>query len=703
MDLRSQTSLVGAVVCLAITASVVLRPRKRRVHWLFSGFAATVSAWFATTLLQRLTGAGFWERLNLVVAILLPLTGVQFFRAFLARGTSGSSRLIRAAIVFAIGLSVLAFTPFHRSRVVGTGIFLYVLVLLGTVLLLLRDAARRARSRVDAARLTYLAFVGTFAAIFTLAEYLPYVGFDVPPVGTVLIMVFLFALSQSIGRYRLLDLYELAGRLTVLTALSFSLAGILFGLVALDPGNFYLHSVAAALALLLVYDPLRAWVEDRISQLFVRERREFERTARDLRRRLANVLSVEALADAVVRAFESSRRVTHAALYILDEGELRYALRAHVGPLPRTAVELALAQRLVERVGKDGALVLETLERDLEERTELGDVHEVETIRELIEALDALGASVCVPIRSEQQMYGLLCVRDERLRDAFSPEEIGLLASLGAQAAIAIENSRLHARLRERDRLAALGEMAAGLAHEIRNPLGAIKATAQFLAEPTEDTNREFLDIIVEEVDRLNRVVSSFLDYARPSTSATEPIDVTPTIERTLQMVSSELGSSITVVTELATALPSVRIDTERLRQVLLNLLLNAAQAMDGRGRLTVRTLLRERRTPGSSDRRRFVEIEVIDTGPGLAPRIAANLFVPFVTTKDRGTGLGLAISQRIVTAAGGTIEAWSAAGQGTTFVIRLPADDPSSAISSDDVARESDPGERASSLATAR
>ena len=286
-----------------------------------------------------------------------------------------------------------------------------------------------------------------------------------------------------------------------------------------------------------------------------------------------------------------------------------------------------------------------------------------------------MNASVCAPLHNDEEVYGMLCVRDDRIRDAFSPEEVQLIRGLAAQASIAIENSRLYQRLRQRDRLATLGEMAAGLAHEIRNPLGAIKASAQFLAEPDsgeEQVDPEFLDIIVEEVDRLNRVVSSFLDYARPSSGDPTPTDVNLLVKRTLTLLEKDFDGRIDVVTSLGADLPRVRIDAEQLRQVVINLCGNAAQAMETQGRLTVRTAERFRTVDGHA--RRWVELAVTDTGPGIPKRVLQNLFVPFVTTKDRGTGLGLAISQRLVNGAGGHIEVRSHPGVGTTFFVRLPA-----------------------------
>ncbi len=679
MDLRTQTSLLAAVLSFAIAGTVLLRARKRRVHWFFGLFGAAVGTWYLSTFLARFLGRPlFWDRLNLVCAVLLPLAAVQFFRTFLQPESKRATQLQRSALLLALVMIAAVFTPLYHQPIFAALIFTYVFVLLAAALVMLFRAGRSARSRFERARLTYLAVVGALAAVFTLAEYLPYAGLEIPPVGTVLILVFLYVLSQSILRYRLIDLYELAARLTLLTALSFSLAGILWVLVFLDPGHFFLHSVVAALVLFLMFDPVRAKLEQQISLLFLRERYDLERVVAELRAKLAHTLTMDEMIELLMTGLESSRRVTDASLYLVDERGRGYDLGGHTGRKPVDRVELALARPLLDRLRRDEEVVLENVERELDEARELGEDLEAELDTEIVQTLEAMHASVCVPLRGTGEAYGFLCVRDDRLRDAFSPEEVQLLRGLAAQASIAIENSRLYQRLKQRDRLAALGEMAAGLAHEIRNPLGAIKASAQFLSDPSEPVatdfgNTEFLDIIVEEVDRLNRVVSSFLDYARPSTGDPAPTNVNAVIHRTLQLLAKDLDR-VEAELELVEELPRVRIDAERLRQVLINLCQNAAHAMEGRGKLTVRT--REQTRDDVDGERRWVELWVSDTGPGIPQKVLANLFVPFVTTKNRGTGLGLAISQRIVNAAGGHIEVRSHRNVGTTFVVRLPAVD---------------------------
>jgi len=674
VDLRTQTSLLAAVLSFAIASTVLLRTRRRRVHWYFALFGSAVGAWYLSTFAVRFLGGGeLWQRLNVVCAILLPLAAVQFFRTFLHPESRRATQLQRSAVFLALAMVAASFTPIFNLTLFAGLIFTYVFVLLGAALVMLYRAARSAPSNFERARLTYLIVVLALAAVFTLAEYLPYAGLEIPPVGAVFILVLLYVLSQSILRYRLLDLYELAGRLTLLTALSFSLAGILWVLVFLDPGHFFLHSVVAALVLFLIFDPLRARLEQQIAQFFYRERSDLERLIGDVKAQLAHTLSVDEMTHLVMRGLGSSRRITDCSIYLVDERASGFDRKGHVGRKPIARIDLAPARPLIDRLRRDEELVLENLERELDGARELREDLEIQEIGEVITTLESMHAAVVVALRGHDETYGLLCIRDDRLRDAFSPEEVQLLRGLAAQASVAFENSHLYQRLRQRDRLAELGGMAAGLAHEIRNPLGAIKASAQFLAEPDDDpANVEFLDIIVEETDRLNRVVSSFLDYARPSSGDAVPTDINATVQRTLTLLGPDLGD-VEVRLELADELPRVKIDAERLRQVLINLGKNAAQAMEGRGELRVQTLERTRRELGG-DVVNWVELLVTDTGPGIPQKVLSNLFVPFVTTKDRGTGLGLAISQRIVTSAGGFIEVRSDEGVGTTFVVRLPA-----------------------------
>ena len=177
--------------------------------------------------------------------------------------------------------------------------------------------------------------------------------------------------------------------------------------------------------------------------------------------------------------------------------------------------------------------------------------------------------------------------------------------------------------------------------------------------------------LVVEnsKLQRLNRVVGSFLDYARPSRGDASAIDVNDAVQKTVAITRNDLPAGVTLHLETNEALPPVRIDPEHLRQVVMNLVRNAVEAMEGRGEIAVMTQLHA----GAAT---MVEIVVRDNGPGIAPKVLPNLFIPFFTTKAQGTGLGLAICQRLIASAGGRIEVRTQGGQGTTFVVMIPAVD---------------------------
>jgi signal transduction histidine kinase len=234
-------------------------------------------------------------------------------------------------------------------------------------------------------------------------------------------------------------------------------------------------------------------------------------------------------------------------------------------------------------------------------------------------------------------------------------------------------------RQREKERLAALGEMAAGLAHEIRNPLGAIKGAAQFL-NPSPDDSRpdsRFLRIIIEETDRLNRVVTQFLDYSKPAAAELRPVSLCPLVEKTVEKMRPAIPESITLRFEIepspASSALGIMAQPEQIQQVLINLIQNSVRAIENRGPSDRERLIRVRvESAGTSELREAI-VSVEDTGHGIKKENLDKLFIPFFTTTPSGTGLGLSISQKIVEAHRGRIEVSSEEGRFTRFSVVLP------------------------------
>lgn len=229
----------------------------------------------------------------------------------------------------------------------------------------------------------------------------------------------------------------------------------------------------------------------------------------------------------------------------------------------------------------------------------------------------------------------------------------------------------MRARLMEADRLAAVGELVAGVAHEVNNPLSSISAFAQLLLrdQSLSDSQRESLDVIRSEVTRASQVVKDLLAFARRSEPQRDAIDLNTIVSRSLRLRQYEVTvRGVEIDTELEEDLPAVMGDPRQLQQVCLNLLTNAIQAVASCGGGRVQLVTR-----ADGDR---VLLEVRDTGPGIPPHVRARIFEPFFTTKGEGegTGLGLSVSYGIVTAHGGTIGVVETSESGTTFRVTLPA-----------------------------
>jgi signal transduction histidine kinase len=703
-DLRPRTTLFCAVIALAIALSVLLRGR-RAVHWLFAAFATDVAFWYGSQSLADLFKDATWVRVTAVVTVLLPQFAVHLFESIVPPADKEHrSRLPRIATIVGVPMLALELSPYNDTSVSLGLAYVYVFGLLAAALISLARRGQRNPSRAVRDRVRFLVVVGVLATTFTLADFVSFLGGPVrhlPPIGAVLASVFLFVLAESLTRPRLADLYEMAGRLLVSTALAFCLAGIFYVFVKyVGRFNTYLNAVLAAIVILVLFEPLQTEVETRIHQFFFRERYDLETAVTELRRHLAHVLEIDEMVETLLGGLERSHRATSVAIFMRDQDGDGFDLVGSIGAAPPNRLEALATRPLLERLQTQPAISLEEVARERKE-----------TDSALLTSSAALGplqGSVLLGVKADdEELVGLICVADDRVRDAFTPEEVTLLETVASQIGVAIANSRVYSRMKERDRLAALGAMAAGLAHEVKNPLGAIKGAAQLLEEldgavQADHSSRDFIGIILEEVNRLDRVVGSFLDYARPHAGNPIPLDINAAVKRTLQILSSQrTDDEIDVQLELSEPMARVKIDPEQFRQVLINLMQNAIQAMDGRGRVTVSTSLRRlarapwtsgtqsergavQRTDGSSPaiaRRslpdeavELVEVSVKDTGPGISQKVKNYLFIPFFTTKEQGTGLGLAISQSIVQNAGGTIDVQSQSGAGTTFTIVLPS-----------------------------
>ncbi|MBI4456419.1 MAG: GAF domain-containing protein [Acidobacteria bacterium] len=305
----------------------------------------------------------------------------------------------------------------------------------------------------------------------------------------------------------------------------------------------------------------------------------------------------------------------------------------------------------------------------------------------LLETLGC-GTFAVIPLYTRQKSIGVLVVDNWINRNPISANRIKLLEIFAGHASSAIENSQLyqdlqgkvkalqvsraaleenHERLLRAERLSTVGRMAAMVAHEIRNPLVSIGGFARLLKQqiPEADPMREDVEIIISEAERLEKIVANILQYSYAQQVLSQPTDIHHVISKTLDMLRLEIQErKVNVDTALDPDLPLIKADPAQFIQVFYNLIINAIQAIDHGGTITVAT---ER--VGNS-----ILIRVKDTGCGIPEESLDRIFTPFFTTKPSGAGLGLTVVTEIIEAHGGSISVLSEEGKGTEFFIRLPS-----------------------------
>lgn len=293
-----------------------------------------------------------------------------------------------------------------------------------------------------------------------------------------------------------------------------------------------------------------------------------------------------------------------------------------------------------------------------------------------------LGLSLCVPLLSLNRLTGILLLGADRVDWTVTRKDLELLGILAGQVSLALENADLYRAQRERldrlhraERLAAVGQLAAGIAHEIRNPLTAIRSTMQYLQKGfnPDEPKGELVAELLSEVDRINRTIGNLLNLSRSHELRFAALDLGETLDTVVTLVKAQAAEQGVEVVYDHPAELYVQGDSGALRQIFLNLLQNALEAMPGGGKLGV-----EIRFGAAQDvlvPTRWVEVAIRDTGPGIPEEQLRRIFDPFFTTKPEGTGLGLAISHGLVAQHQGEIsfDRGNGNGKGTVVRVRLP------------------------------
>jgi two-component system sensor histidine kinase HydH len=450
---------------------------------------------------------------------------------------------------------------------------------------------------------------------------------------------------------------------------------LLVGWIENSPMLFFFNSFIASFLILTLIEPLRAAVRYFTERLLPQQHRRLRQVLIEGQRNLAGIVDMSSLFQEIILTTERTLQPEWVGLYVLraDGTKYRRVRENHPADMP-TPAELLATHPLFEhcrKIKKKGELPIlldQMLESEVDRSTSRT---QRDSLAPLISGLRALGSNLLIPIGDDEQMLAFVAVLAPTPPEPWG-SNWGLLPIIYPYYEAAAQSMRameIYVKSREKERLATLGEMAAGLAHEIRNPLGAIKGAAQFLDPSTDRPESKFLKVIVEETDRLNRVVSQFLEYSKSPQTDLKTMEISPLVSRIVEHVKPGVGNRIAIEFTPSPIAFRAKISPEQIHQVLLNLIQNSVKALEKKVDPRIRIFIEPE---GASE----AAIVVEDNGTGIRKENLDKLFIPFYTTSPSGTGLGLSISQKIIEAHGGRFEVSTEEGRFSRFSVILPVEE---------------------------
>jgi signal transduction histidine kinase len=688
------SSFLNFLAAGILAFAVVVRGRKDSINVSFGVFALMIGCWSACYCLWQISAeaarALFFCRLLMVFAYFVPISFLRFVSKLCGEDRAG---WVRIGYVISSVFVVLNFTPLMVARVetirafafwpvAGRLYWLYLVffavVTLYAAWLLLKNLRTATGGRATQLRSIFIASIIGFGGGAT--NFPLWYGISVPPLGNPLVFLYLLIMAHAASRYQLpLVTYDFV-HAAVYIGFSVTLAvAYVFGLTLAAPLfdyeltsermlTHFLLCVMVALFFIWAVPRLSRAVNRLLAQTFLRRRNTQQLQLKALGHRIVALGSEQEIFENIVREIGPAFSLEATAVYARTEFESDYQLRAAQGwpdaprSLPNGSVLVRVLQHRMDPVLLDGS------EGEMDHK----DLTEIDQLR------TKMPFEAFFPIASDDFLSGILVLGRREESERYTEAELALLESTCLQIAVNLRARQLERRASQTEKLISLGTLAAGLAHELRNPLVSIQTFAALLRERgTElDFQQEFSAVVQRDVSRIASIVENVASFAESNRVQMSAVSLFEVLTAAAEIARPELQrAKVELVLPVAEA-PRVTANYSQLLQVFLNLVQNAAQAMDGRpdSRLAIGFDLQE----GTPDP--LLCVSVSDNGPGIEPSLLPHIFDPFTTTKStgerrgkHGMGLGLAIVKRIVQHHHGDIQVSSVVGQGTTFRVYLP------------------------------
>ena len=678
------TFLTGFIV-LFMGIFVFMKDKTSKTNRVFGLFCLSVFTWLFMFSLMYLSSdsktALFWARLGDIGIIFLPILAYYFIIVILNRDRKPFSTIFGVFCVLAVPTLVLSQTKYLLSGIkhffwgyypiagplywIPISFFILFIACIPILLSALKEESKAGHQlKVQQIKYLMVAYIG---AVTGLVDYFPKYNIAIYPWGHLSALIFISVIAYAILKHQLMDI-EVVLRKGLIYSLLVGLLTALYLSGVFLFGN-YLGSRKSAASILftifsiiffsLTFQPLRDKIQEFIDKVFFRGKYDYQKTLKELSLVARSIAGLDELLDKVLTAIVSVIKLNNASIYVLDKRGGKYFARKSIG--------IDIKKALPEN---------DDIIKQLASRKEAVMYDEVsKTPGKISGFMKEIGAAIIFPIITKEELIGFLCLGEKLSGEVYSDEDIDLLTTLCNQMGVSIENAMLYEdaleaqkKLYQADKLATVGALAAGLAHEIKNPIAAIKGFSQVIgravAENDAEAIKDFKDVVPRQLDRINEIVEKLLTLSKPPKLEKKKIDINILLDEIVRLVEKQALKQRVEIVRSFEDLPQTLADPEQLTQAFLNLILNAIQSMPDGGQIEIRTRFM------GTDR---IIVEFIDNGAGIPKEKLAKIFDPFYTTKTGGSGLGLSVTQKIIIDHHGKIEVESGEGKGTAFRVVLP------------------------------
>ncbi|MFC1560184.1 ATP-binding protein [Candidatus Margulisiibacteriota bacterium] len=394
-----------------------------------------------------------------------------------------------------------------------------------------------------------------------------------------------------------------------------------------------------------------------IDRIFFRKKYDYQKTLKELSRTARLIAGIDDLLDKILISIVDVIKIKNASAYVLDKRSGKFLLRKTLNP--GSHISTLNSEAIEQLKEKKEAVICEDAEK---------------MSADIAGFMKETDSAVIFPIMVKNELMGILSLGEKLSGEVYSGEDIDLLSTLCNQIGVSIENAMLYEdameaqqHLYQADKLATLGTLAAGLAHEIKNPIAAIKGFSQVIDKAIEEGDKEvikdFKDVVPRQLDRINKIVEKLLTLSKPYKIEREQVKINDVLEEIIKLVEKQaMKQRVEIVSDLG-GLPDILADYNQLTQAFLNLILNGIQSMPNGGIIRIRTGIEQGK----------IVVEIADNGIGIPSERLSHIFDPFYTTKDGGSGIGLATTKKTIKDYHGDIRVESEEGKGAVFTVILP------------------------------